>query len=35
MKFKKNDEIGEKYIVIRKIGSGSFGIIYLGKYSKF
>jgi hypothetical protein len=31
MKFKRNDIIGEKYMVIKKIGSGSFGIIYLGK----
>jgi hypothetical protein len=31
MSFKTNDIVGEKYRVIIKIGSGSFGTIYLGK----
>ena len=30
MTFKTNDIVGEKYRVIKKIGSGSFGTIYLG-----
>ena len=32
---KRGDIIGQKYEVIKKIGAGSFGTIYLGKYIKF
>jgi hypothetical protein len=32
MKFLPGDKVGEKYIIIKKIDSGSFGTIYLGKY---
>lgn len=31
MKIAQGDKIGEKYIIIKKIGAGSFGTIYLGK----
>ena len=31
MKIQQGDIIGEKYIIIKKIGAGSFGTIYLGK----
>jgi serine/threonine protein kinase len=31
MKFEQGEIIGEKYKVIKKIGAGSFGTIYLGK----
>ena len=27
-----NDVIGRKYRIIKKIGAGSFGTIYLGKF---
>ena len=32
MKSKRGDIIGEEYEVIKKIGAGSFGTIYLGKF---
>jgi len=32
MSFEQDDIIGEKYKVIKKIGAGSFGTIYLGMY---
>ena len=31
---KRGDIIGQKYEVIKKIGAGSFGTIYLGKFLK-
>ena len=31
MTFNKGDRIGHKYVVHKKIGAGSFGIIYHGK----
>ena len=32
MSLKPGDLIGEKYFIIRKLGQGSFGIIYQGKH---
>lgn len=31
IKFQASHMIGEKYKIIKKIGAGSFGTIYLGK----
>jgi len=33
MKFSPGDKIGEKYVILKKIGAGSFGTIYLGKFN--
>ena len=32
MKFSPGDKIGEKYVIIKKIGAGSFGTIYLAEH---
>jgi len=31
MTFKPGDTIGDKYKIIKKIGAGSFGTIFIGK----
>ena len=30
--FKNGDKIGQQYQIVKCIGAGSFGTIYLGKY---
>lgn len=35
MLFKNGDKIGQQYQVIKCIGAGSFGTIYLGKFILF
>lgn len=34
MKLHANDLLGQKYLIKKKIGAGSFGEIYLGRFHK-